>query len=115
MGNLTARNLRKSSYQEGLDTDTDFAASELSIIPRSEAAGIKRSTEERFNLQIPSKWKPPVAINRHAQLLGEETVKWIASLGCPDVQIRRLIDFQSSHYVGIPFPVVEYDSALLIS
>lgn len=87
----------------------------LQVVSRDEARSLERLSEDRFKLRVPRRWRAPIAVNVHADALGEQTTDWIAALGCPAWQVRRAHDFQASHYIGIPFASLGFEKALLIS
>lgn len=94
----------------------DFKALDpLQVVPQAEAQGLERLNDGRFTLRIPSCWRAPLAVNIHADELGEKTTEWIAKLGCPEWQVKRVNDFQASLYIGIPFASLGFEKALLIS
>jgi hypothetical protein len=111
---------RSSSNAHAIIPKIDQAESiletaEVRAISRQDANNIERWQSAAFELQVPRAWQSPTPINANAGVLGEKTIEWIAGLGCASWQLRRLIDFQSSHYVGIPFPTTNFEQALLIS
>lgn len=87
----------------------------LQIVSQDQALALDRLSEARFMLQIPGRWRAPLPVNVHAEELGVQTTDWIASLGCPEWQVRRAHDFQASLYIGIPFASLGFEKALLIS
>lgn len=88
---------------------------ELKLVPLEEAQTLERLDEAKFALKVPASWRPPVSINRHAEEVGKATAVWIAAIGCSAWQVRRVLDFQASHYVGIPFPLLDYEKTLWLS
>lgn len=109
------RPIRREECIDITESPAALDAVELKIISQSEAQNYERLKLSKFELRVPSTWKSPVPLNVHAAEVGAKTIEWIMSLGCDKSQARRLIDFEASHYVGIPFPTIAADKALLIS
>jgi hypothetical protein len=83
------------------------------VVPAWQAKELPRDASPRFQLRVPAHWWSPVERNPHADEAQRLVLDWFAALGCGPRELERARAFDTSGYVGIPFPTLPPDKVVL--